>query len=194
MESRARLLNPGTSPQTRNPADTGLQVTTWAQHQTRRGRAGKGRLLLVGVQVDGIATVAVRRWEFGPAHGVEENGRRLTSSCRGPRSDLPFECDPDELIGTPPGHAERRLRGCHGLVDHALRSTPGVDAQAHRHHERPRPSVSKVLGGGHPDVPHSGLRGCVFVHGRISTGSRRLRDLAENTPSAGRLVASAPVA
>jgi hypothetical protein len=32
------------------------------------------------------------------------------------------------------------------------------------------------------------------VHGRISTGSRRLRDPAENTPSAGRLVAIAAVA
>jgi hypothetical protein len=80
----------------------GLKSPHGHKHQARRGRAGKGRLLLVGVQVDGIATVAVRRWEFGPAHGVEENGRRLTSSCRGPRSDLPFECGPDELISTRP--------------------------------------------------------------------------------------------
>jgi hypothetical protein len=33
-----------------------------------------------------------------------------------------------------------------------------------------------------------------FVHGRISAGSRRLRDPAEHSPSAGRLVAIAAVA
>ena len=36
-------------------------------------------------------------------------GRRFTASCRGPRSDHPFERGPDELMSTRPGHAEQRI-------------------------------------------------------------------------------------
>jgi hypothetical protein len=49
------------------------------------------------------------------------------------------------LTAAPPAaiaeHIGGSARGCHGLVSHALRSASGVDAQAHRRHERPRPSA-----------------------------------------------------
>ena len=61
-------------------------------------------------------------------------------------------------------------RGCHGLVHHALRSASGADAQTNRApHVRAeclalkaRPALlganlRKVLGGGHPGVPHRGM-------------------------------------